>query len=97
MTGARLDAIRVEVRQSGEIKLGGDARCLATRGTHRGHQHSESRWPALLAAALPQGPGVLHAGHTPRPHSPLVRVRRAGTGGRLTITTQWDREEAASA
>src|SRR5262245_43946127 len=81
---AGLDAIPVEVHHSGEIKLGGDARCLAARLTHRSRHHAGSRCPALRAAALPQGPVVLHEGRPARPHPPVVRVRRVGTGGRLT-------------
>src|SRR5215831_10043762 len=75
--------------------LGGEARCLATRGTHRSHHHPGSRCPALVAAAVPQGPVLLHAGHTGRPHPPLVRLRGTGSGSRLTITTQRNREEAS--
>src|SRR5262249_5829538 len=71
-------------RHGREIQLGRDARCLATRLTHRSGHHPGSRCPALLAATLPQGPVVLHTGHTARPHPPAVRVRRAGTGRRLT-------------
>src|SRR6266508_4294890 len=37
-----------------------------------------------MASEVPQGPVVLHAGHTARPHPPAVRLRRTGTGGRLT-------------
>src|SRR5262249_50855841 len=93
--GAGLDANRVEVRHGGEIELGGDARCLAPLGTHRGRHHPGSRCPALVAAAVPQGPVVLHAEHTGRPHPPVVRLCRAGTGGRMRITTQRDGEEAS--
>src|SRR5262245_41366418 len=60
------------------------ARCLATRRTHRSRHDPESRCPALVAAALPQGPVVLHARHTARPHPPPVRVRRGGPCGGLT-------------
>src|SRR5262249_23740801 len=71
-------------RHEGEVQLGGEARCLATRGTHRSGRDPGSRCPAVMAAAFPQGPLVLHAGHTGRSHPAAVRVRRTGTGGRLT-------------
>src|SRR5262249_31940423 len=74
-------------RHGREIELGGDARCLATRGTHRSRYHPGSRCPAVVAAAVPQGTVVLHAGHSGRPHPPPVRFRRAGTSGRLTGAT----------
>src|SRR5262249_43750438 len=81
-------------RHGGEVQLGGDARCLATRLTHRGRPHPGSRCPALVAPALPQGPLVLHTGHSGRPHPPPVRVRRVGAGRRLTVPTQRNREGA---
>src|SRR5262245_49709956 len=63
-------------RHEGEIQLGGDARCLAPRGTHRGHYHPGNRCSAFVAATVPQGTVVLHAGHPGRSHPPAVRIRR---------------------
>src|SRR5262249_2945413 len=92
-TGARVDAIRVEARHEGEVELGGAARCLATRLTHRDRPHPGSRCPALLAAAFLQGPVGLHAGHPGRPYPPgcsgswswhgwPADTQRSGTGKR---------------
>ena len=93
-TEAGLDAIRVVVCHRGEIELGGAARCLATRLPPRSRHHAGSRCLALLTAAVPQGPVVLHAGRTARPHPPPVRLRGTGTGCWLTFPTQRNREEA---
>src|SRR5207245_10311496 len=78
----------------GEVQLGRAARRRAARGPYRSGRDPGSRCTALVAAAVPQGTVVLHAGHTGHSHPATVPFRLVGTGSRLTITTQRNREES---